>query len=206
MIKSKKITGTEVMRDLSGYFKQGERRRICNAAENLRDTALIRLLWISGRRISEVLGLRVLDINFEIDKIAFKILKKKLDVPYKRLKPMDKRTKELLIDYIKHYGLQKEDFLFPSPKNINKPITSRRAYDIIRTTAKKVGIVQVGGKPVHPHLFRHSFAIDYARKMKSPADIRKLQKLMEHSSLEMTETYLQFGEDETDNIDEYIGD
>jgi integrase len=80
--------------------------------------------------------------------------------------------------------------------NKNKPISRQRAFQIVRKLAEEVGINNVGGKQPHPHHFRHTYAIDQARNMKSPADVRKLQMTMDHSSLAVTEQYLKFSDEE----------
>ena len=188
----------QVMKDLSGYFKDGERERIYNSAESLRDKVLIRLLWVTGRRITEVLNVKVSDIDFDLSKIKFHIEKKKIDVV--KLKPIDKFTMDLLQFYIKQYNLHPINYLFNSDFKIDSPITRQRAFQIIRKSCFKAGIYKVGDKEPHPHHFRHSFAIDMAKKMKTPADVRKLQLLLDHSTLGVTEQYLQFSDEEVSEL------
>jgi len=177
---------TEVMKDLQGYFKSGERKAIYNACENLRDRVLIRLLWKTGRRVGEILMLKVGDINFQDRHILWNIEKKKK--PTKRIKPIDDFTLKLLKSYIESEGLQAFD------KVIN--ISRQRVFQIVRDRAAKVGIYYVGTKRPHPHHFRHSFAIDMVKRSTSAGDIRKVQQILEHSNLGTTESYLQFGSED----------
>lgn len=204
------------MRDLQGYFKRGERKAIYDAAlieGKVRDAVLIRLLWISGRRISEILNIKIHEIDFEIDKISYHIDKKThkiKGVRYKKdlvkLKPVDKFTIGLLKKYINELELKPSDYLFKSDFKPDSPISRQRAFQIVRRYAEKANIEKVGGKKPHPHHFRHSYAIDRARKLKSPADIRKLQMMMEHSNLGVTEQYLQFSDNDLADMVEDIGD
>lgn len=179
----------KVMKDLSGFFKQGERQSIYNSCDSWRDRVLIRLLWKTGRRVTEVLQTKVKDIDFENNNVLFIILKKK--VPFKRWKPVDNFTINLLSKYVQLSGLQKEHYLLHGG-NPNKPISRQRAFQIVRRLCKKAGIEKVGNSLPHPHHFRHSFAIDLAKRTKSASDIRMVQMALEHSSLAMTEQYLQF--------------
>ncbi len=183
----------EVMKDLSGYFKPGEREKIYNNCESWRDRVLIRLLWKSGRRITEILQIKVKDINFQDRNILWVIIKKKKH--FKKWKPMDSFTLDLLQAYIQESGLQADHYLLHAGYP-QRHITRQRAFQIVRRLCKKVGILKVGDKPPHPHHFRHSFAIDAAKRSKSAADIRKVQLLLEHSTLAMTEQYLQFGDED----------
>jgi len=181
----------EVMKDVEGFFRTNERTNIYNACATYRDRVLIRLLWKSGRRITEILQVKVKDIDFSNGNALFIILKKKK--PFKKWKPLDKFTLALLEKYISLSSL-KSDHCLLHGGNPTKPISRQRAFQIVRRLCKEVGIIKVGNKKPHPHHFRHSYCIDLAKRSKSPADIRQVQKFMEHSSLGITERYLQFGD------------
>lgn len=206
----------QVMKDLSGYFKDGQREAIYNSADNLRDKALIRLLWVTGRRINEILNIKVSDIDMKINRIVIHISKKTKQIKDEfnnkirvkndltKLKPIDKYTKDLLNYYINQFSLLPNDYLFKSDFKDNKPISRQRAFQIIRKACYKAGIFKVGNSKPHPHHFRHSFAIDMAKRMKTPADVRKLQLLLDHSNLGVTEQYLQFSDQEASELVEGV--
>jgi site-specific recombinase XerD len=202
-----------VMKDLQGYFKEGERKAMYNAADSPRDKLLIRLLWISGRRITEVLQIKVHEIDFQLNKIAFHIEKKtekvngiKQKKDLVKLKPIDDFTAKLLKWYINETGLKPDNYLFESEFKTGSPISRQRAFQVIRFIAEKAGVEKVGGKLPHAHHFRHSFAIDMARKMETPADLRKLQMMLEHANLGVTEQYLQFSDEELRDMSSKVGD
>jgi len=194
----------EVMSDVQGFFKQGERELIYNACKNDRDRLLIRLLWKSGRRITEILMLKVKEVDYENKGIFWHIEKKtKLETNEEgvkkrnkfdlvKWKPIDITTLEMINNYVKSEGLQSEAYLFQSAYKENCAMTRQRAFQIVRKCCLDSGIELVGNKKPHPHHFRHSFAVEMAQKIKTPADIRKLQMLMEHANLGITEQYLQF--------------
>lgn len=176
----------EVMKDLQGYFKEGERRTLFECCESPRDALLIRLLWKSGRRVGEITQLKVSDINFEDRHIVWNIEKKKRETL--RVKPLDNFTLALLKEYIIDNGLNPLDKIFP--------ITRQRIFQIVREIGEKANVNYVGNKRIHPHHFRHSFAIDMIKASKDASGIRKVQQLLEHSSLNITEGYLQFGSED----------
>ena len=184
---------TEVMKDLQGYFKKGERLALYNIADNPKHKLLIRLLWKTGRRVGEILKLQVKDIVFEDKNILWHIEKK--GRPTNKLKPIDEFTLNLLRDYIKENNLGGDAYIIHGHSYV-EPMTRQRVFQLVRKYCSKIGIEYVGTKRPHPHHFRHSFAIDIVRRATSPADVRKLQLLLEHSNLTTTESYLQFSSED----------
>jgi integrase len=178
-----------IMKDPDGFFRPGQREAIYNACNNNRDRLLIRLLWKTGRRIGEILNLKVKNINFDEREVMWFIEKKKREYP--RWKPCDSETINMLKEYTKDIPI--EEYVFKSTQKEEGPISRQRAFQIIRKLCEKAGIDFVGSKHPHPHHFRHSFAVDKARKLGSPADMRSLQLHLEHDNMGMTEQYLQFG-------------
>lgn len=194
------MPNTQVMKDVAGFFKPGQRRAIYNACDKWRNKLLIRLLWKTGRRVSEVISIRVIDIDFETKKILFNILKKGQKL--RKWKYIDSKTLDLLGWYIAQTGLRPEHYVLNSGNPL-KHITRKCAFEVVRKASKKAGIEMVGEKKPHPHHFRHTWAVEMAKRIKSPGDLRKLQMGLEHSSIGMTEVYLQFGDDDlSEFIDE----
>lgn len=187
------IKTAQAMRDQQGFFKKGERKRIYRSANLLRDQVLIRLLWKSGRRISEVIQIKVKDIDFENNMIYWNILKKKEEK--KELLPIDTKTIQLLEYYIQERNLTSEEYLISSG-DTSKPLRREYCFKIIRKLGKRAGVEWVGNKKIHPHHFRHSYAVDLSKRAKTPKDIRLIQQTMQHSSLAMTEQYLKFNPEE----------
>ena len=183
----------QVMKDLSGYLTEKQMLLLYRSADKWRDRLIIRLLWKTGRRITEVLRLKVKDIDFAEMRILWNIIKKKK--PYKAWKPIDEKTIDLLGWYIDKIGLQKDHYVLNAGWP-DKPITRQRAFQIIRRVGKLAGIETVGEKRIHPHHFRHGFCVALSKKLKSPSDVEKLRRIMEHSNLGVTQVYLQFGDEE----------
>lgn len=152
----------EVMKDLQGYLNLGQIKDIYNSADNIKDKMLIRLLWKTGRRITEILKVQIMDIDFDDPAIVWHIQKKTrrengLRVKYDKRKrvPLDDFTYKLLKFYVFKMNLKGSCFLFPSPTNQLKPISRQAAFKIVRKLAKRADILQVGSKKAHPHHFRH---------------------------------------------------
>lgn len=188
----KKENRAEGMTDLQGYFQPGQRKRIYNSCESVRDKVLIRLLWKTGRRIGEILNVKVGDINFDDMNILWNISKKRR--PLKRLKSIDTFTLKLLKYYIDQEGLKSPDYIIYGV-NQRTPLSRQRAFELVRRACYKAEVFFVGNKRPHPHHFRHTFAINWVKNSKSAADIKRLQEYLEHSNLRVTETYLQFADE-----------
>jgi len=204
-------TQKTAMKDLQGYFKESEIVSFFAGIKNQRDLLLFRMLYKSGRRVSEILCLKVNDIDWIQGMISYQILKKK-DKEYRALKLVDQKTLNILEKYIKDYELGENDYLFPQEKRRDTnskgeksikicPHLSRcTAYYLTKKYAEKAGILKVGNKPPHPHCFRHTFAVRMAQKMTNPADMRKLQMWLEHADMAVTQTYLQFNQEDMRSI------
>lgn len=203
------------IKDLRGFLDETEVKQIIDGASKLRDKVLMRLLWVTGARISELLGdkswyksknetskrifqgVKVKDIDFKQGNILLDLLKRKQYPPPRHLVPLDKNTLELLQAYIISENLQKEDKLFP--------ITRERAFQIIREIGNRIGITQVGAKPIHNHHLRHSHCVAYIRKNNTLEGLRKLQQRIGHASINTTAHYLQFGLEQKKETEDVFG-
>ena len=208
------MTQVSPIRDLKGYLEPEQVERVLATATSPRDALLVRIPWRTGIRVSELIGIRVQDIDFEGRAILIKIQKqRKRDgktVERRRLVPVDQGTLDMVREYLKWRAV------FPYKGDLLFPITRQRVDQIFWKLARKAGIKEIGDpaiskhRKVHPHLLRHSFAI-YC--VKHGMSIERLQKILGHSSPTTTSVYLQFsaadlhedydkiwGEDETAEI------
>ena len=151
-----------------------------NSNESIRDAAILELLYSSGVRISELQGLNLSDLDLEehqahvlgkgkksriviLGRMAIKALKKWLI------------TRQTLADTI-------EQALFVNNKGKRLSIRSiqHRIYEI--------GVQQGLNTRVHPHRLRHSFA---SHLLESSSDLRSVQELLGHASINTTQIYTQ---------------
>jgi len=171
------------MRDLRGYLRPDEVKKVIDHAGSLRDRLIMRLLWATGCRVSELLLLTVEDVSFRDGALVMWTLKRKKRRRYQRIVPVDDITLSMIKTYCRRYGI-KRGRLFD--------LTSRRVEQIVYEAGKAAGIPRVGGKKLHPHHFRHSHCVAWVRNNPTMEGLRKLQQRVGHASIATTAHYLQF--------------
>lgn len=149
-------------------------------ALDLRDKAALELLYATGIRVSELVGVDLDDINFEERLIRVKGKGKK-----ERLLPFGRKAAESLASYLRarssiNKGRIDKDALFLNFRG--ERLTSRSIERIIdkyiRFTALR--------RKISPHSLRHSFA---SHLLSRGADLRVIQELLGHESLATTQKY-----------------
>ena len=181
------------IRDLKGYLEPEQVERVLATATSLRDALLVRIPWRTGIRVSELIGIRVQDIDFEGRAILIKIQKqRKRDgktVERRRLVPIDRDTLGMVREYLKWRAQ------FPYKGDLLFPISRQRVDQVYWKLGRRAGIKEIGDPAVskhrklHPHVLRHSFAIHC---VKHGMSIERLQKILGHSSPTTTSVYLQY--------------
>ncbi len=160
-----------------------------NKISGLRDYAVLRCLYSTGLRISELVNLDREQIN--LDTKEFRVIGKggkyrivflspeaaaALDVYWRA------RDDDLKPAFINH-GRGKEMMAAAKmSRNENKRISTTMVQYSIRNYARKAGLI----KKVTPHKLRHSFATEL---LKNGADIRSVQEMLGHSSITTTQIY-----------------
>ena len=184
---------TTPIRDLKGYLSREEVEQLIAVAMNPRDVLLVRIPWRTGIRVSELIALRVSDISFDSRALVIKVQKvRRKDgkaVEKRRMIPVDRGTLDLVREYIQW---RKQ---FPYKGDLLFPITRQRVNQIFWKLGRKAGITEIGDPAIskhrnlHPHLLRHSFAIQCIKKGMS---VERLQKILGHASPTTTSVYLQW--------------
>jgi len=152
--------------------------------KGLRDLSILRLLYSTGLRVSEIANLNTGDVNFK---------RKEFMVVGKGRKPRLVFISEEAIETLKKYLKKRDDSFEPLFLNYKRGKTSitdsekRRLsrtsiQNIVRLYALKAGIT----KKVTPHTLRHSFATNL---LHNGADIRSVQELLGHASITTTQIY-----------------
>jgi integrase/recombinase XerD len=171
-------------------------RLICSVVGDdpisLRDRALLETVYSCGLRVSELVGLRRRDIQFETE-----LLRVTGKGGKERFVPLGERANEALKGYLFHgrdaiRGLDKKGVLRPLPgaaKDVvflnqhGRPLTRFGFWTILQTYLSRSGIES----HVTPHTFRHTFA---THLLEGGADLRVVQELLGHSSISTTEIYI----------------
>ncbi|MCP4420533.1 MAG: tyrosine recombinase [Chloroflexi bacterium] len=156
--------------------------------KNLRDMALLNMLYSTGMRVTEVVSLRLEDVNLK---------KKLLFCPGKddqiRELPFDQYTKAILATYMEEgrpYLVKNEDEAAMFLNHRGQQLTRQGLWLIIKAYAKATNL----SVAVTPHTLRHSFA---AHKLNSGSDLQEVQQLLGHANISTTQIYTQLEEAET---------
>ena len=142
----------------------------------IRDLAIIELMYSSGLRVSETSGVNLND--FEEDMQFLRVLGKGSKT---RLVPIGRFAKQAIQNWlIEREKIQlSSDALFVNLKGGR--ITTRSIQLRLKRLALKQGL-----PPVYPHMLRHSFA---THMLESGGDLRTIQELLGHTSLSTTQIY-----------------
>ncbi|MCP4157215.1 MAG: tyrosine-type recombinase/integrase [bacterium] len=146
---------------------------------NIRSKAVFELLYATGLRISELVNLRLADVNF--DECLLRVLGKGNK---ERIVPFHEGAKKILLSYLERVREEFKkpvDYIFVN--NRGNKITERRIEQVLQ---KVYAELMMSGKKVYPHLFRHSFATHLLQR---GANLRIIQELLGHSNLSTTEKY-----------------
>lgn len=145
----------------------------------LRDRAMLELLYATGLRVSELVGLSMDELSLRqgVVRVMGKGGKE-------RLVPMGEEAEYWLDRYFREArGLllkQESDVVFPSRRGVQ--MTRQTFWHRIKAYAKRAGIE----KPLSPHTLRHAFA---THLLNHGADLRVVQLLLGHSDLSTTQIY-----------------
>ena len=147
---------------------------------NLRDRAMLELLYASGLRISELTNARLENLHLEEGIIRVNGKGQKT-----RLVPVGSKARDAIRTYLqagrpKMVKKRTGGELFLS--NRGRKLTTQRVYDIVKEVAS------LSGLPVniYPHLLRHSFA---THLLTNGADLRVIQELLGHADIATTQIY-----------------
>jgi len=142
----------------------------------LRDRAILELLYSSGLRVSELVGLNLkqIDLDLGIVRVMGKGRKE-------RIVPVGGKAIESLNAYLNERGMVKgEDPLFVN--FLGGRLTARSIGRLIKKYTRHSGIF----RKISPHSLRHTFA---THLLDAGADIREIQEMLGHSSLSTTQRY-----------------
>mgnify|MGYP006079992729 FL=1 len=147
-----------------------------NDSLEIRDLAIVELMYSSGLRVSETANIDLAD--FEEEMTFLRILGKGSKT---RLVPLGRYAVNAINNWINERSKysNESDALFINLKG------SRLSVRSIQLRLKRLATKQ-GLPPIHPHMLRHSFA---THMLESSGDLRTIQELLGHSSLSTTQIY-----------------
>lgn len=161
-----------------------ELKKLIEITYNPKHRLIIKLIYGTGLRVSEVINLNKKDVNFEEGLIKVELGKGKKD----RFVKLPKS----IVEELDHFSsLGNSEYLFESQRG--GKLTTKTVELILANNAKKAGIK----KRVYPHLLRHSFA---THLLEQGTDLKIIQKLLGHSDIKTTQIYTQISQASIKNI------
>lgn len=162
---------------LPEILSQTELNHLFAQAENLKQRILLMTAYAAGLRSSEVVHLKITDIDSQRMLIRINQSKGNKD----RYVPLSEKLLQELRRYWKIY--RPTDWLFPSSKKVGQPLSVQRLRGIYAELKGQAGIRKFGGF----HTLRHCFA---THLLEAGVDVRTLQMVMGHRSLQSTTRYV----------------
>lgn len=145
---------------------------------NVRDNAMMELMYACGLRLSELSGLNMQDIDWQQQVIQVTGKGQK-----QRRLPFGSKAKEAVKRWLKQRTLiakENETALFVSTRG------TRLSNSSIQKRFKKMALTQGLNTNIYPHMLRHSFA---SHILESSKDLRAVQELLGHANLSTTQIY-----------------
>jgi integrase/recombinase XerD len=148
--------------------------------EDLRDRAMVELLYATGLRVSELVMAELAQANLEVGYLRVKGKGAK-----QRLVPMGEEARQLLQQYVTEarprlLKARASRYAFVSRRG--GPLTRQAFWKLLRRRARRAGITQV----ISPHMLRHSFA---THLLEGGADLRSVQVMLGHANIATTQIY-----------------
>lgn len=150
-----------------------------NNPKEIRDKAMLELLYATGIRVSELISLQIEDLNLQMNYITCK------DSSKERMIPFGQKARTALMQYMES---SREKMLSDVNNHIlfvncsGKAMSRQGFWKLIKYYAKKAGITA----DITPHTLRHSFA---AHLVENGADLKSVQEMLGHSDISTTQIY-----------------
>ena len=171
----KKLPGIMTMDEVVRLLEQPKG----NAPKEVRDKAMLELLYATGIRVTELISLKLSDLNMPMNYISCR------DRNKERVIPFGTAARDALAKYLSgaRASMIKDpscDILFV---NCSGEAMSRQGFwKLIKAYTKKAGITA----DITPHTLRHSFA---AHLVENGADLKSVQEMLGHSDISTTQIY-----------------
>ena len=170
---------------LPKYLSALEVKRLLKQCTNLKHTCILKILYGCGLRVSEVIALKIADIDSSAMRVMVRAAKGKKD----RVLPLPQTLLQNLRQYYLAY--RPNDYLFEG--QYGGKYTAKSIQNFIKKYARGANIQ----KSVTPHMLRHSYA---THQLENGINIRYVQELLGHNSIKTTELYTHVTKISKNNI------
>ena len=172
----KKMPGVLTQKQVETLLEQPAR----NTAKGIRDRAMLELMYATGMRVTELISVRVSDINLPMEYVVCR------DEEKERVIPFGRKAKEALEKYLQtgRKKLMKEktgEYLFVNCSG--NPMSRQGFWKNLKEYAQKAGIQE----DITPHTLRHSFA---THLVENGAELKAVQEMLGHSDISTTQIYM----------------
>lgn len=173
-LKFKHIPYAKKEKKLPQALEENEIESVLSVCKNIKHKSILYLAYACGLRVSEIINLKIADIDSNSMTININQAKGKKD----RIVPMPQELLDMLRLYFKEY--RPNTYLFNGQNSLQ--YSDRSINQFFKDLAVKAGIK----KNVHIHLLRHSYA---SHSLEQGTDIRYIQEILGHSSPLTTQIY-----------------
>lgn len=178
------LKAPKVEKKMPSILSQEETARLLNetngtSPKELRDGAMLELLYATGIRVSELISLRLEDVNLKMEYITCRDGNKERIVPFGNV--AKKKLQVYLSEGRPELATQESsNYLFT---NCSGHVMSRQGFwKLVKSYGKKAGITT----ELTPHTLRHSFAMHL---VSNGADLHSVQEMLGHSDISTTQIY-----------------
>lgn len=155
-----------------------------SSPKELRDCAMLELLYATGIRVSELVGLHLEDLNLQMEYVKCK------DSHKERIVPFGSVAKDAVSKYLSEGRselVKEEENTWLFTNCFGHPMTRQGFWKLIKGYGKKAGIHH----EITPHTLRHSFA---AHLVINGADLHSVQEMLGHSDISTTQIYARMNQ------------
>ena len=171
----KKLPGVMTMIEASSLLEQPNG----DSPKEIRDKAMLELLYATGIRVSELITLKISDLNLQMNYLVCR------DGNKARMIPFGNKARNAVFKYLESARTallveENSDVLFVNCSG--QPMSRQGFWKLIKHYANKAGIET----EITPHTLRHSFA---AHLVENGADLKSVQEMVGHSDIATTQIY-----------------
>lgn len=171
----KKMPGVLTMEEVARLLEQPSR----TTPKELRDRAMLELLYATGMRVSELISLKQRDINLNMNYVICR------DGEKERVIPFGNSARTSLANYLENgreFLLKESESEYLFINCSGRGMSRQGFWKLIKQYARKAGIYA----DITPHTLRHSFA---AHLVQNGADLKSVQEMLGHSDISTTQVY-----------------
>jgi integrase/recombinase XerD len=152
-----------------------------HAPKEIRDKAMMELLYATGIRVSELISLKLSDINIQMEYVTCHDEHKERTIPFG---DTARRALQLYLKESRPKLVLDSDCTLLFTNCAGEPMSRQGFWKIVKHYGKQAGLTV----EITPHTLRHSFA---AHLLGNGADLKSVQELMGHSDISTTQIYVQ---------------